>query len=481
MNAFDKEYPRLGHFIAGEWRYDSSPNALPVVNPATEQILTALPMASAQDVSDALRAVANVNDSWRQTPVVQRADYLKAAARLLRERAQYIGSIITQEQGRPLKEAVDEVRRSAALIEWNAQAAVDLLSENGASNATPDAKAFVTRYVPVGPVAAFTPWNVPVLSPARKISMALAAGCPCIIKPAENTPGSAVEVVRAFADAGLPAGVLNLLTGDPALISRCLVESPVIRKVTFTGSVPIGKLLAKQAGALMKPVTMELGGHNPVLIFEDADIEDAARQAAVSSFRNAGQICTSPTRFYVQEGVYQTFLKVFKEAAESLLLGQGFDPNVRMGPVVNERRLQAISQLVERTVEQGARLVTGGKRVSSPGYFYAPTILTDIAHDSAFMQEEPFGPVVGVFSFVDAAEGIAKCNDSTLGLASYVFTGSPERAQQVGMQLDTGVVGINQFSVSRPDVPFGGVKDSGYGREGGLEGLKAFLVTKTLV
>lgn len=477
MNDNTANYPTLQQFINNTWVRRLNTPEVQVLNPATGQALGSMPMAAPEDMQAALAAASMAQMGWQDTPVAQRAEFLKKAAVLLRNRANHIGSIITLEQGRPLRQSIEEVLRAAALIEWNAEAAVQLLGNQTIANPA----APLTRLVPCGPVAAFTPWNVPALSPARKISMALAAGCVCILKPAEETPGTAVELMHVFADAGLPTGVLSLLLGDPAQISDTLIRSPVIRNVTFTGSVPVGKHLAALAGSLMKPVTMELGGHNPVLILNDADTEQAAALAATAAFRNAGQICTSPTRFYVQCQAYQLFLDEFVKATRALSMGHGFDPASQLGPVINARRLNTITQLVDRTVAAGARLLTGGTRLDSQGYFYPPTILTDIPADSAFMKEEPFGPVAGVFAFDDVGEGVALCNRSELGLAAYVFTASTDLAHKLAWTLEAGVIGINQFSVSRPEIPFGGVKDSGQGREGGHEGLKAFLVTRTLV
>lgn len=469
-------YPTLGLHVAGEWIDDTGNGIIPVLDPATEDQIGLLPKATARHLDMLLAAAAGASEAWSRTPVHERAVFLRAAADLLRMRSEAIASVVTLEQGKPLAEARSEVLRSADLIEWNANAAVGLLEEEGVRADGGNS----ISLVPIGPVAAFTPWNVPVLSPARKISMALAAGCVCILKPAEETPGSAVELVRAFVDAGLPDGVLGLALGDPAFISDHLIRSPVIRKVTFTGSVPVGKHLAALAGSLMKPVTMELGGHNPVLVLQDADIDKVATASALGKFRNAGQICTSPTRFYVHASQFDDFIAAFAAETTRLQVGNGFDPASHVGPVASQRRLHAIEKLVSDTVGKGASLVTGGGRLGSKGYFYAPTILTGVDSESAFMREEPFGPVAGVFPFDAVTDGVALCNRSSLGLASYVFAASDADANSVAAGMESGIVGINSFSVSRPDLPFGGIKDSGYGREGGVEGLKAFLVTKVV-
>lgn len=469
-------YPMLGLHVAGEWIDDTGNGVIPVLDPATENQIGLLPKATARHLDLLLAAAADASEAWARMPVQERAVFLRAAADLLRKRSEGIAAVVTLEQGKPLAEARSEVLRSADLIEWNADAAVALFEKEGVRADGGNS----ISLVPVGPVAAFTPWNVPVLSPARKISMALAAGCTCILKPAEETPGSAVEIVRAFADAGLPVGVLGLALGDPAFISNHLIRSSVIRKVTFTGSVPVGKHLAALAGSFMKPVTMELGGHNPVLVLQDADIGQVAKASALGKFRNAGQICTSPTRFYVHASQFDNFVEAFAAETAWLQVGNGFDPASHVGPVASERRLHAIDKLVSDTLDKGATLVTGGARIGSKGYFYAPTILTGVDPESAFMRDEPFGPVAGVFPFEAVGDGLALCNASSLGLAAYVFAASDADANDAAGGMESGIVGINSFSVSRPDLPFGGVKDSGYGREGGVEGLKAFLVTKVV-
>lgn len=469
-------YPTLGLYLAGEWIDDAGNGVIPVLDPATENQIGLMPKATLRHLDMLLAAAAAASDAWGRMPVQERVVFLRAASGLLRARSEAIAAVVTLEQGKPLAEARSEVLRSADLIEWNANAAVALFEKEGVRTDGVNS----VSIVPIGPVAAFTPWNVPVLSPARKISMALAAGCTCILKPAEDTPGSAVELVRAFADAGLPDGVLGLALGDPAFISDHLIRSPVIRKVTFTGSVSIGKHLAALAGSSMKPVTMELGGHNPVLVLQDADIGQVAKASALGKFRNAGQICTSPTRFYAHASRFKEFVEAFAAETARLQVGNGFDPTSQVGPVASERRLRAVDNLVSDTLDKGATLVTGGSRIGSRGYFFAPTILTGADPESAFMLEEPFGPVAGVFSFESVADGIALCNRSLLGLAAYLFTASDADANDIAASMENGLVGINSFSVSRPDLPFGGVKDSGYGREGGVEGLKAFLVTKVV-
>lgn len=357
MDDWKSYYPRLGHFAAGTWFFDNEGPAIDIIDPATERTIALLPKASPEQLDAMLEAAGKAFADWSRRAPRERARYLNDAAKLVEERADTIAKIVTLEQGKPLGEALQEVKRAAALIRWNADAAVELFETEGVRDFGADSVALR----PVGPVAAFTPWNVPVLSPARKISMALACGCPCIIKPAEETPGSAQELVRAFIDTGLPVGVLGLAFGDPVFISDHLIRSPVIRKITFTGSVPVGKHLAALAGSLMKPVTMELGGHNAVLIFEDVDVEAVAAMAVTGKFRNAGQICTSPTRFYVQAPVFDAFLEAFRAGAGSLKVGSGFDAGTQMGPLVSRRRLDAIRGLVDDAVATGARLAAVGR------------------------------------------------------------------------------------------------------------------------
>lgn len=476
MNDHTDFYPRLGHFAAGEWWFDADAPTMAVVDPASEDTIALLPCADAAPLDAMLGAAEQAAPEWSRTPVRVRAGYLTRAAGLVRERIEAIARIVTLEQGKPLAEARQEVDRAAAMIEWNAATAIELLEGQGEH----DVAGGSVMLRPVGPVAAFTPWNVPVLSPARKISMALGCGCPCIIKPAEETPASALELVRAFVDAGLPKGVVGLAFGNPAFISDHLIRSPVVRKVTFTGSVPVGKHLAGLAGSLMKPVTMELGGHNPVLIFEDVDIDAVARMAVAGKFRNAGQICTSPTRFYVQSRHFDAFLSAFRDGARAIRIGSGFDEATQMGPLVSRRRLDAIEGLVADAVANGAQVATGGARVGARGYFFAPTILAGVGTGARFMTEEPFGPVASVAPFDTMQEAIALANHGSLGLASYVHSSNQDVVAQAIDGLEAGVVGVNTFAISRPQLPFGGVKDSGYGREGGREGLLEFLVTKSV-
>ena len=413
---------------------------------------------------------------WRATPAYDRAKVLRKAANLVRERAEAIARIMTQEQGKILAESRAEVLVTADIVEWFAE------EGRRAYGRIVPGRAKNTRQIvlqePVGVVAAFTPWNFPTLTPARKIGASLAAGCAIIIKASEETPGSCVELVRCFIDAGLPAGVLNLVFGVPANVSEHLIASDLVRKISFTGSVPVGKHLAGLAAKGMKRATMELGGHSPVVVFGDADPEKTADTIAAFKYRNAGQVCISPTRFYVQEPVYDRFLKRFTEYANAVKLGDGLDAGVTMGPLANARRLDAMEAIVQDSKSRGGKIVTGGKRRGNQGYFFEPTVVTDIPDDCALMTQEPFGPIAPVVSFKSFDEVVARANSLKFGLAAYAFTASAQTANAIGDALESGMVGVNSIAISTPETPFGGVKDSGYGHEGGIEGLEAYMVKK---
>jgi succinate-semialdehyde dehydrogenase/glutarate-semialdehyde dehydrogenase len=447
-----------------------------VVNPATEKPLARLPHASASDLDQALEAAQKGLALWRATSAFDRAKVLRKAADLVRERAEAIARIMTQEQGKVLGEARVEVLVTADIIEWFAE------EGRRAYGRIVPGRAKGTRQLvlqePVGIVAAFTPWNFPTLTPARKIGAALAAGCSIIIKPSEETPGSCVELVRCFVDAGLPAGVLNLVFGVPAQVSEHLIASDLVRKISFTGSVPVGKHLAGLAAKGMKRATMELGGHSPVVVFADADPEKTADTIAAFKYRNAGQVCISPTRFYVQEPVYDRFLKRFTEFANAIKLGDGLEQGVTMGPLANARRLDAMAAIVSDSKSRGGKIVTGGKRRGNQGYFFEPTVITDLPDDSKLMTQEPFGPIAPVVTFKTFDEVVARANALPFGLAAYAFTSSAQTATAIGEALESGMVGVNSVAISTPETPFGGVKDSGYGHEGGIEGMEAYMVRK---
>ena len=447
-----------------------------VFNPATGKVIGKLPHAKQEDMDRALEAAQRGFDVWRKMTAHERAAIMRKAAELFRERVDMIAEAMTREQGKPLAEARMEVLLAPEHIEWCAEEGRRIYGRVIPSR-TPNVRQVALRE-PVGPVAAFAPWNFPINQSIRKIASALAAGCSIIIKSPEEAPSCCIEMVRCFHDAGLPAGVLNLLFGVPAEISSYLIASPIIRKISFTGSVPVGKHLASLAGQHMKRSTMELGGHSPVLVFEDSDIELAAKVTAASKFRNAGQVCVAPTRLYVQDRVFDSFVSRFTDIAKNLKVGDGMDAASQMGPLAASRRLDAMDSFVADAVQRGASVLAGGKRIGNEGYFFAPTVLTDVSDDSMVMTEEPFGPIAPIVRFDDRDEAIRRANSLPFGLAAYFFTKSLDTANAVVEGLEAGLVSLNGAPLNSPETPFGGVKDSGYGSEGGSEGLDAYLTTK---
>ncbi|MFI5020635.1 MAG: NAD-dependent succinate-semialdehyde dehydrogenase [Alphaproteobacteria bacterium] len=465
-------YPQLALYIDGKWLPRDGREAEEVINPATEKSLGTLPHASAADLDLALAAAAKGFKLWRATSPYDRAKIMRRAADLIRERQEAIARTLTLEQGKIIAEARIEVAVSADIIEWYAEE-----GRRAYGRVIPGRVAGTRQMMiqePVGPVAAFTPWNFPTLTPARKIGGALAGGCSLIIKASEETPGSCVEIVRAFADAGLPAGVLNLVFGVPARVSEHLIASDIIRKISFTGSVPVGKHLVALAAQGMKRTTMELGGHSPVVVFGDIDPEKTAETAVAGKYRNAGQVCISPTRFYVHETVHDRFVKRFTEAAKGLALGDGLADGTKMGPLANPRRLDAMEGFVADAKKRGAKIAAGGSRHGNQGFFFAPTVITDIPEDARMMKEEPFGPVAPITPFKSFDEVVERANSLPFGLAAYAFTGSSKTATLIADALEAGMVGVNTFAISTPETPFGGIKDSGHGHEGGIEGLEAY-------
>ncbi|MBV8566237.1 MAG: NAD-dependent succinate-semialdehyde dehydrogenase [Methylobacteriaceae bacterium] len=471
-------YEPLHLFIDGKWRAGSEGKTEPVRNPANGEVLGALPHASRTDLDEALAAADRSFRTWKATSPYDRERIIRKAADLLRERVDRIAPVLTLEQGKPIGEARIEVAFAADVMQWFAEEGRRAYGRI-VPGRNPNLHMKVVRE-PVGPVAAFTAWNFPATVPARKISAALAAGCSCIIKPSEETPGTALAVARAFEDAGLPAGVLQVVFGVPAEISEHLLRSPVIRKVTLTGSIPVGKTLARLAADGLKVLTLELGGHAPVIVDADSNPTQAAELAVAAKFRNAGQVCISPTRFFVHDSIMPDFVSRFADLASALKVGDGMDPATQMGPLANPRRVEAVESMVEDAVAKGARVVTGGKRVGNIGNFYAPTVLSGVPDAARMMREEPFGPVAPINSFTSLDEAVDRSNALPYGLAAYVFTRSADRAQRLSERLDVGLVGLNSYVVAQPEIPFGGVKDSGYGRESGIEGLGAFMVDKTI-
>jgi succinate-semialdehyde dehydrogenase / glutarate-semialdehyde dehydrogenase len=469
-------YTELSLLIGGEWVAEGGRDLLPVINPATEEVLGQLPLATAADLDRALAAARDAYPAWRAMPPNERGRILKRAADLLRERIDHIARIATMEEGKPLAETRIEVGMSAEIFEWYAEE-----GRRAYGRVLPQRASGVRMSVlkePVGPVAGFAPWNFPLGNPARKIGAPLAAGCTCILKPAEETPGSALEVARALVDAGLPKGVLSVVFGVPAAVSEHLIRSPIIRAVHFTGSIPVGKQLTKLAAEGMKRTTMELGGHGPVLVFDDVDVEQVLDMSVMAKFRNAGQVCVSPTRFYVHQSIHARFVEGFARRAGALKVGDGLVEGIQMGPLAHPRRLEAMASLLADARKHGAKLHTGGERIPGKGYFWQPTVLSDIPEEARIMNEEPFGPVALINSFSSFEEGITRANRLPYGLAAYAFSRSSRTVNLLGEQLEAGMIGINSFQISVPESPFGGIKESGHGSEEGTEGLETCLVTK---
>lgn len=469
-------YPDVQLYINGQWRAAHDGRTQPVLDPATGQIIGQVAHADISDLDDALAAADRGFAAWRAVSAFDRYKIMRKAAVLVRERADSIARIMTQEQGKPLSEARAEALSAADIIDWLAEEA-----RRSYGRLVPSRGANIEQKVikePVGPVAAFTPWNFPINQVVRKLSSALAAGCSIIVKAPEETPASPAELIRAFHDAGVPAGVIGLVYGDPAQISGYLIPHPVIRKVTFTGSTPVGKQLAALAGQHMKRATMELGGHAPALVFEDADLNLAARTLATAKFRNAGQVCVSPTRILVQRSVFDAFTEQFVGLTREIKVGHGLESDTNMGPLANERRVPALRDLVEDAVGAGAKVETGGKAVEGEGWFFEPTVLTGLTPAMRIMNDEPFGPVALLVPFDTLEEAIAESNRVPFGLASYAFTTSMKTAQALSYGIEAGMLSINHQGIGLPEVPFGGIKDSGYGSEGGIEAIEAYLNTK---
>ena len=470
------DYSDLHLLIDGQRLRGEGRRTLPVINPATEEVLGELPLASPADLDRALEAAQRSWPVWRALGPQQRGRILRKAADLLRERVEPIARLATIEEGKALAEARVELNVSADIMEWYAEE-----GRRAYGRVLPQRTAGMRMTVvkePVGPVAGFAPWNFPLGNPTRKLAAALAAGCSVIVKPAEEAPGCALAIAQALVDAGVPAGVLAVVFGVPAEVSQHLITSPVIRAVHFTGSIPVGKQLTALAAAGMKRTTMELGGHAPVLVFDDVDVDAVLDMSATAKFRNAGQVCVSPTRFFVHEAIYERFALGFAERAKSMTVGNGLDNGVRMGPLAHDRRRPAVAALIDEAVSSGARALAGGHALPGKGYFYAPTVLADVPDTARIMNEEPFGPVAVLQPFREFDEVIRQANRLPYGLAAYAFTQNARRVNLLGEQIESGMLGINSFTIAAPEAPFGGVKESGHGSEEGIEGLDSCLVTK---
>jgi len=469
-------YPNTLLFIHGSWSPAASGRSLPVVNPATGEQIGTVAHAERADLDRALEAADKGFKVWRKISAFERSKIMRRAANLLRERADAVAPLLTQEQGKTLAEAKGEILAGADVIDWSAEEA-----RRAYGRVIPSRAEGVYQLVikePVGPVAAFSPWNFPINQAVRKISAALAAGCSIIIKAPEETPASPAELIRAYADAGVPAGVVNLVFGIPSEISDYLIPHPVIRKISFTGSTAVGKHLAALAGMHMKRATMELGGHAPVIVFDDADITTAAKMMAGSKFRNAGQVCVSPTRFLVQEGVYQNFVDQFVEATKRLKVGNGLEAGITMGALANPRRTNAMEANVEDASKHGGTVRAGGHRIGDKGNFYEPTVVTELSTNARAMNQEPFGPLAVINPFRTFDDAVTEANRLPFGLAAYAWTNSAKTANAIAASVETGMISINHLGLALPEVPFGGIKDSGYGSEGGSEAIEAYLNPK---
>jgi succinate-semialdehyde dehydrogenase/glutarate-semialdehyde dehydrogenase len=469
-------YQNTSLLIDGRWRSSASGKTIAVFNPATEEQIGTVAHADRADLDEALAAADKGFKLWRAVAPFERAKIMRKAAALMRERVDNIATLMTMEQGKILAEAKAETLVAADVIEWFAEE-----SRRTYGRVIPARGPGIYQIAikePVGPVAAFTPWNFPIYQVCRKLSAALSSGCSIIVKAPEETPASPAELLRAFVDAGVPDGVINLVFGVPAEISEYLIPHPIIRKISFTGSTAVGKQLAALAGLHMKRATMELGGHAPAIVFDDADITSAVKIISGAKFRNAGQVCTAPTRLLVQDKVYKDFVDGFTEAAKAIKVGNGLAPESNMGPLANSRRVSAVEGLVQDAVGKGGKLAAGGHRVGNKGYFFEPTVITDVSKDARAMNEEPFGPLALISSFSSFDEVAEEANRLPYGLASYAFTSSTKTATAIGAAIESGMVGINNVALALPENPFGGVKDSGYGSEGGTEAMEAYLITK---
>lgn len=469
------QYPDLQLYIGGAWKTASE--GLPVLNPADESVIGMVPIANRADLDAALAAAADGFRTWSRTSPAKRADVMLKAARLMRERVEEIAYAITLEHGKPIAQARLEVVRGCEFFEWDAAEGQRtygrvIPSESGIK--------YIVMHQPIGMVAAFSPWNFPMSQPARKIAGALAAGCSIILKAAEETPAGAIHIARAFHDAGLPPGVLNLVFGVPSEISEYLIPNEQTRLIAFTGSTAIGKKLTEMAARHMKPVLMELGGHAPVIVCDDVDPVATAITSAIRKARNTGQVCTSPTRFYVQKPIYEAFCKAFAEKAQTVTVGNGFDSNTQMGPLANHRRIEALETLVADARAKGARVLAGGGRLGNRGYFFPLTVLADLPDDARAMREEPFGPLALINPVSSIDEAIEKANALPFGLAAYAFTHSARNADRLAEGIEAGNFSINTLEASVAETPFGGVKESGYGREGGIEGLLHYTIIKNV-
>ncbi len=471
-------YEKYGQFTDGKWHKSSTGETYEVINPANEEVLGQASKASPEDVNKALLSAQKGLEVWKKTPPWQRAYVLRRIADKMREKQDILAKWMTLEVGKPFAEAKGEVNGAADIYEWNAEETKRIYGQTVESRFE-DTRVHV-YYQPVGVVAALVPWNFPLVLSARKISTALAAGCSVIVKPDVITPGVVMEQVEICRECGVPPGVVNLLSGDPPSIAQQLISSDIVKKISITGSSRVGKLILKQAADKVQRVTMELSGHSPFIVFDDADIKKATDMAIAAKFRNNGQVCISPNRFYIQESKKDEFVNLFIEKTKKLKIGDGMDPDVQLGPLTTKKRLNEIEELVETTKKEGAKVLLGGKRPQgfNKGYFYEPTVFDNVKDDFTIMKVEPFGPLVPMLSFKSFDEVIERANNHELGLSSYICTNSMEKAHRASELMETGTVAVNTPLVAIAEAPFGGIKQAGYGREGGSMAIKDYLNVK---
>ena len=471
-------YEKFGQFIDGKWQKSEKNETYEVINPATEEIIGKASKAGRSDVEKALKSAEKGLKVWRNTAPWQRSYIIRKIADKIREKQNVLAKWLTLEVGKPLAEGVGEAGGAADIFEWNAEETKRIYGQTVESR-FPDTRVHV-YYQPVGVVAALVPWNFPLILASRKISTALAAGCSVICKPDVITPGTVMELVDICRESGVPEGVVNLLSGDPASVSEQLIESDIVKKVSITGSTRVGKLILKKAADKVQRVTMELSGHSPFIVFEDSNIDTVADMAITAKFRNNGQVCISPNRFYIQESKKDEFINKFIEKTKKLKIGNGLDEGVQLGPMTTAKRLSEIEELVETTKKEGAKVLLGGKRPPdfNKGYFYEPTVFDNVKDDFTIMKQEPFGPLVPMLSFKTFDEVIERANNNDLGLCSYIYTNSMEQAHRASELMETGCVAVNTAAVAVAEAPFGGIKQTGYGREGGSMAIKDYLNIK---
>tara|TARA_Y100001970_G_C14188037_1_gene833729 strand:- start:532 stop:1974 length:1443 start_codon:yes stop_codon:yes gene_type:complete len=471
-------YSKFGQFIDGKWQQSQNNETYDVINPATEEVIGKASKAGEEDVNKALKSAEKGLEVWRNTPPWERAKIIRKIADLMREKKETLGKWLTLEVGKPLSEGIGEVGGAADIFEWNSEETKRIYGQIVESRFE-NTRMYV-KYEPVGVVAGLIPWNFPIVLASRKISTALAAGCSVICKPDVITPGSVMELMNIINEAGVPPGVVNLLSGDPAKISEQLISSDIVKKVSITGSTRVGKLILKQAAEKVQRVTMELSGHSPFIVFDDVDLNKVTDMALTAKFRNNGQVCISPARFYIHESKKDDFAKKLVDKVTKLKIGNGMDKDTILGPLTTEKRLNEIEALVEKTKKEGGKVLCGGKRPAgfNKGYFYEPTVFDEVKDNFTIIKEEPFGPIVPILTFKDTDEVVKRANDNDLGLASYIYTNSMEKAHKVSEKMESGTCAVNTPAIAFAEVPFGGIKQTGYGREGGSMAIKDYLNIK---